>query len=67
MKAEYDFSKGERGKFFREDAVFEYPIYLDENIIQDYEILAKKSNKDLNILLNEILKNNLELFKRVSL
>ncbi len=29
MKAEYDFSKGERGKFYHPDAVFSFPIYLE--------------------------------------
>ena len=28
MKKEYDFSKGERGKFYNKDATFELPIYL---------------------------------------
>ena len=30
MKAESDFSKGERGKFNRKDAVFQLPIYLEK-------------------------------------
>ena len=30
MKAKYDFSKGERGKFNRKDAVFQLPIYLEK-------------------------------------
>ena len=29
MKPEYDFSKGERGKFFRPEAELRLPIYLD--------------------------------------
>ena len=29
MKQEYDFSKGERGKFFRENAKLDLPVYLD--------------------------------------
>lgn len=32
MKQEDDFSKGERGKFFREDAKFDLPVYLDEDV-----------------------------------
>ena len=33
MKAEYDFSKGERGKFYRPDAKFNVPVYLDKDIL----------------------------------
>ncbi|MDJ0704532.1 MAG: hypothetical protein QNJ46_14715 [Leptolyngbyaceae cyanobacterium MO_188.B28] len=29
MKAEYDFSKGERGKFYNAQAEFKLPIYLE--------------------------------------
>ena len=29
MKPEYDFTKGERGKFIRPDAELRLPIYLD--------------------------------------
>ena len=32
MKPEYDFSKGERGKFFQPDAEVRLPIYLDAEI-----------------------------------
>lgn len=32
MKAEYDFSKGERGKFFRADGVLRVPVYLDADV-----------------------------------
>lgn len=31
MKEEYDFSRGERGKFHTQDAVFNLPVYLDED------------------------------------
>ena len=30
MKEEYDFSKGERGKFFRNDIKLNLPVYLDD-------------------------------------
>jgi len=33
MKQEYDFSKGERGKFFRQDAKRHISIYLDEEVL----------------------------------
>jgi hypothetical protein len=32
MKPEYDFTNGERGKFFRPDADMSLPIYLDSDV-----------------------------------
>jgi hypothetical protein len=32
MKQEYDFSKGVRGKFFRDNARLNLPVYLDEEV-----------------------------------
>lgn len=40
MKDHYDFSKGVRGKFYREGAAFRLPVYLDERV-QNY--LAAKA------------------------
>ena len=31
MKAEYDFSKGERGKFYNPKSVFNLPIYSEKD------------------------------------
>ena len=45
MKAEYDFSKGERGKFYNEDAVFQTPIYLEKDVGILYNILQMKREK----------------------
>ena len=35
MKEQYDFSKGDRGKFYRPNSVFKIPVYLDEKV-QNY-------------------------------
>ena len=32
MKSEYDFSKGERGRFYNPDAVFSFPVYLEPDV-----------------------------------
>ena len=47
MKAEYDFSKGERGKFFKADAELRLPIYLDGEV-QRY--LAEEQRKKAFLL-----------------
>ena len=35
MKDKYDFSKGERGRFFRQDTELHLPVYLDHDIEVD--------------------------------
>jgi len=46
MRKEYDFSKGERGKFYRPDAKLNMPIYLDEEVIAFIEDIANKKGTD---------------------
>lgn len=61
MKKEYDFSKGERGKFYHKDAKFHLPIYLDEEIESFFTSLAKKQNKDLEQVISTLLLQNKNL------
>lgn len=63
MMDRYDFSKGERGKFYREGAVFRLPVYLDEKV-QDYLVArADAKGVDLADLVNEMLRKNIELIE----
>jgi len=65
MKAEYDFSKAKRGKFYNADAVFNFPVYLDPDVDEYLSKLA--SEKDINIqqLVNEWLRANIKLVQSV--
>jgi len=42
MRKEYDFSKGERGKFYRADMKLNIPIYLDEEVSAFVDKIASK-------------------------
>ena len=42
MKERYDFSKGERGKFYRKNAKLNLHIYLDDDVLQFVAELRKK-------------------------
>ena len=69
MKAEYDFSKGERGKFYNAQAEFTFPIYLEADVSAMMERLAEESGLEVQALVNEWLRANLKLvesLKRVS-
>lgn len=61
MKKEYDFSKGERGKFYRPDAKFNLPIYLDEEVIAFIEEIANKKGTDFSSVANQLLRSNMQL------
>ncbi len=50
MKKEYDFSKGERGKFYRPDIQLNLPVYLEPDL-REYFPDAESVNKALRCLI----------------
>ena len=58
MKKEYDFSKGERGKFYRPDVTFNLPIYLDPENLSFIEAIAKKRKSNLSKVVNDLIKTD---------
>jgi hypothetical protein len=65
MKQEYDFSKGERGKFYRKNIKLNLPIYLDPNIRKDVENIASKKGMDVETIVNKMIKRNIQLVKEI--
>lgn len=63
MQDEYDFSNAERGRFYRKDAVLELPIYLDHEVREYLAACAKAKGVDVNQLVNELLKRDIEQIK----
>ena len=61
MRKEYDFSKSERGKFFRPDLKLNIPIYLDEEVSTFVEKIASKKGIDRSSVVNEILRGDIRL------
>ena len=60
MKSEYDFSKAERGKFYRKGAEIRLPIYIDAKLQHRLEQIAEKRGKDLGEVVNQILITEVE-------
>ena len=58
MKKEYDFSKGEQGKFFVPGAELSIPVYLDSDNYSFVEQLAEKSHSDLSTVVNQLLRSD---------
>ena len=63
MKAEYDFSKGERGKFHDPKAAFNLPIYLEEDVDEFMRKLADEMDKDVGEIVNEWLRSKMQLIQ----
>jgi len=63
MKREYDFSKGERGKFYRPGVKLNLPIYLEPDIEAFVRKYANKKKVDRQKIVNEWLRNNIETVK----
>jgi hypothetical protein len=65
MKTHYDFSKGERGKFYRPDAVFRLPVYLDEQVQSYLAAKADAKGVELSDLVNDLLRREIEMIETV--
>ena len=63
MKREYDFSKGVRGKFFRPNAKFNVPIYLDGKVQQFVARIAERKRTDASSVVNRLLRSEMELIE----
>ncbi len=65
MKEEYDFSKGERGKFFRENAKLNLPVYLDDEVQSYLQERARSKGVEVAQLVNEMLRQDIKLIEAV--
>lgn len=63
MRDEYDFSKGERGGFYRPDAKVHLRLYLDEEVQQALVKLASAKGRDYSAFVNDLLKKDIELIQ----
>ncbi len=65
MKAGYDFTNGERAKFFRPDAELRLPVYLDADV-QDYRMEeAARKGVSLNEMINDLLKQDIRIIESI--
>ncbi len=61
MRDEYDFSKGERGKFFHKNAKMNLPVYLDDDTMTFVEGIAQKRKMDISTVVNILLRSDKQL------
>lgn len=63
MRKEYDFSKGERGKFFQKDVKLKLPVYLEDEVFTYIEGIAKKRKTDISSIVNQLLRSDIQLIE----
>jgi hypothetical protein len=61
IEPEYDFRKGERGKFHRPGAVLRLPVYLDQAIQERLVAIAVRKGITLDQLVGDLLAKQLEI------
>jgi len=61
VKRHYDFSKAERGKFYRKESRLRLPIYLDSQLQQRLELIGQKKGRDLGDVVSDLLTKEVEL------
>jgi len=63
MKREYDFSRAERGKFYKKGAELRLPIYLDAKLQRQLERIARKTGKDIGEMVNQLIQKEVEVIE----
>jgi len=66
MEKEYDFSQGERGRFFSPEATLNIPVYLDQDVETWFSEKAKARGVDLQKMVNELLRKDISLIQEVT-
>lgn len=65
MKPKYDFSKAERGKFFRPNAELRLPIYLDAKIQTYLAEHATQKGVPLDEMVNALPQQEIQIIESV--
>lgn len=63
MPSEIDFSKGKRGQFYQAGVLLSLPVYLDDQVQATLAALASAKGVELSVLVNELLRKDLELIE----
>lgn len=63
MREEYDFSNGERGKFYHSSAKFEIPVYLEDDNLSFITEIARKKNQDISTVVNDLIRSDRQIAK----
>jgi len=65
MKKEYDFSKGERGKFYRPDAELFLPVYLEQDTAEILRKFSKSRGVKISTIVNEWIRKDISIVETI--
>lgn len=65
MKKEYDFSKGERGKFYRPDTELYLPVYLERDTAEFLRKYSKKKGVEVSAIVNEWIRKDISIVETI--
>jgi hypothetical protein len=65
MKKQYDFSKAERGKFYRPGAKLNLPVYLEDDVREFVTRIAESKRLDVGQVVNDLLRSDMSGAKAV--
>ena len=65
MRDEYDFSRAERGKFYRAGAQLRLPVYLDEPVQSYLAAAAERKGTSLTQLVNDLLSREIDIAEAI--
>ncbi|MDP2833953.1 MAG: hypothetical protein Q8Q28_11820 [Pseudomonadota bacterium] len=63
MPAEIDFTGAERGKFYQTGSTLNLPVYLENQVQACLTKLASSKGMELSVLVNELLRKDIELIE----
>jgi hypothetical protein len=61
MRKEYDFSKGQRGKFYSPGVKLNIPMYLDVQVSAFVDKIASKKKIDRSSVVNQLLRGDIKI------
>jgi hypothetical protein len=61
MEKEYDFSHGERGKFYHPVLELKLPVYLETDIAEFLQELSERKGTDIEKIVNDWLRKDMDL------
>ncbi|MGR3309806.1 MAG: hypothetical protein ACUZ77_03440 [Candidatus Brocadiales bacterium] len=65
MKKEYDFSKGERGKFYKPDSELYLPIYLDRDTMENLLKFSEEKGVEVEAIVKDWINKDISIVKTV--
>jgi len=60
MKKEYDFSRAQRGRFYRPGVKLKLPVYLEDEVLAYVQALAQKRRSDPSAVVNGLIRGEMK-------